>query len=207
LKKFTLKIHNAFLLLAVVYALQISAQDSQKIQFGLTAGVNTSDVVGDGLGGFRKIGITAGVFAFKPISEKGNLEIQLLFFQKGSQQLPRPEEGIYDAYKLQLNYIDLPVFYVFEVSKWEVALGPSFGWLLSQKEEDFFGLANTTNPFNNFELAANAEIRWNPADNFRLALRYHLAILPSRHNIVGANLATLRGQHNQAILLSGAFIF
>lgn len=207
MKKFTLKIHSACLLLAVVYTLQISAQESQKIQIGLTAGVNTSDVVGDGLGGFRKIGITAGVFAFKPISEKGNLEIQLLFFQKGSQQLPRPEEGIYDAYKLQLNYVDLPVFYVFEVSNWEVALGPSFGWLLSQKEEDFFGLANTTNPFNNFELAGNAEIRWNPADNFRLGLRYHLAILPSRHNIVGANLATLRGQHNQAILLSGAFIF
>lgn len=207
MKKYTLKTLSFFLLIAVFSALQVSAQENQKIKFGLTAGINTSDVVGDGLGGFRKIGMTAGVFAFKPISEKSNLEIQLLFFQKGSQQIPRPEEGIYDAYKLQLNYVDLPIFYVFEVSKWEVALGPSFGWLLSQKEEDFFGLANTTNRFNNFELAANTEIRWHPADNFRLSVRYHLAILPSRHNIVGANLATLRGQHNQAILLSGAFIF
>jgi hypothetical protein len=207
LKKFTLKTLSSFLLITVCTALQLSAQDNQKIKFGVIAGVNTSDVLGDGLGSFRKIGFTAGFLAFKSISEKSNLEIQLLFFQKGSQQIPRPEEGIYDAYKLQLNYVDLPVFYVFEVSNWEIAIGPSFGWLLRQKEEDFFGLSNTTNPFNNFELAGNAEIRWNPADNFRLSLRYHLAILPSRHNIVGANLATLRGQHNQAILLSGAFIF
>jgi hypothetical protein len=207
LKKFTSKTLSAVLLIAVFSIQEIAAQNDQKIKFGITAGLNTSDVLGDGLGSFRKIGFTAGFLAFKPISEKSNLEIQLLFFQKGSQQIPRPEEGIYDAYKLQLNYVDIPVFYVFEVSNWEVALGPSFGWLLSQKEEDFFGLANSSNPFNNFELAGNAEIRWNPADNFRLSLRYHLAILPSRHNIIGANLSTLRGQHNQAILLSTAFIF
>lgn len=193
--------------IAVFSLPEIAAQDNKKIKFGFTAGINTSDVVGDGLGTFRKFGFTAGILAFKPIADKSNLELQLLFFQKGSQQIPRPEEGIYDAYKLQLNYLDLPIFYVFEVSKWQIALGPSFGWLLSQKEEDFFGLANTTNPFNNFELAGNGEVRWHPADNFRLSLRYHLAILPSRHNIVGANLATLRGQHNQALLLSGAFIF
>lgn len=181
-------------------------KDENRWRIGVLAGVNTTTVIGGGAGGFQKLGLTAGIVVHKPLSEHGAFETGLTFFQKGTRRAANPEMGVFESYRLSLNYLDLPVLYVFKLAQFEIEAGPSFGLLLSQKEE----LSQSPNPestsFNSLELAVNAGLRWHPADNFLLGLRYHLAMLPSQ-SVSPAGVSTLRGLHNHGVVLWGAFLF
>lgn len=182
------------------------SDDENRWRFGILGGVNTTSILGGQASGFQKLGITAGVLVHKPLSENSAFETGLTFFQKGTRSFADPEAGIFDSYRLSLNYLDLPVLYVFRLKKIEIEAGPSFGLLLSQKEEVFEGPDPDSRTFNTFELAANAGLRWHPADNFLLGLRYHLALLPTQ-SVAPAGVSTLRGRHNHGFVLWGAFLF
>lgn len=185
----------------------LSQSDNEnRWRIGILAGVNTTSVLGGGASGFQKLGITAGVIVHKPLSENSAFETGLTFFQKGTRSVANPEAGIFDSYRLSLNYLDLPVLYVFRLKKIEIEAGPSFGLLISQKEEVFEGPDPDSRSFNTFELAANAGLRWHAADNFLLGLRYHLALLPSQSVALGG-VSTMRGRHNHGFVLWGAFLF
>lgn len=174
-------------------------------RFGLMGGVNATSLIG-GNAGFQKIGIAAGLVAQKPLSEHSGFEMNLLFFQKGLRSLPNPEDGDFTSYKLALNYLDLPLLYIYRLSKFEIEIGPSLGILLSQKEEVFEGPPPPSRDFNTLEVALNAGMRWHPADNFVLGLRYHVAALPSQ-SVAPAGISTLRGRHNHGFVLFGTFLF
>lgn len=206
---------NHHLLLAIFFILLFFAgleqgnaqsKEENRWRFGIIGGVNTTSIIGGGAGGFQKIGITAGISLHKPLSDNSAFETGLTFFQKGTRSVPDPEAGIFDSYRLSLNYLDLPVLYVFRLNKFEIEAGPSLGILLSQQEEVFEGPTPDSRSFNTFELAANAGLRWRAADNFLLGLRYHLAALPSQ-SVAPAGVSTLRGLHNHGFVLWGAFLF
>lgn len=174
-------------------------------RFGLMGGINTTSLIG-ATGGFQKLGLTAGISLHKPLTERSAFESNLLFFQKGRRSAANPEAGILDSYRLTLNYLDLPLLYIYTLKNFEVELGPSLGLLLSEKEEVTPGPAQASRPFRTFELAINTGLRWHPADNFILGLRYHLAMLPSQ-SVAPAGLSTLRGRHNHGFVLFGTFLF
>ena len=58
---------------------------SQSFDGGLLAGLTTSQISGDNLGGFNKLGFAIGIFTQRNISEKSKLRFELSYFQKGSK--------------------------------------------------------------------------------------------------------------------------
>ena len=56
---------------------------SQSFDGGLLAGLTTSQISGDNLGGFNKLGVAIGFFTQRNISEKSKLKFELSYFQKG----------------------------------------------------------------------------------------------------------------------------
>jgi hypothetical protein len=109
---------------------------SQTFKTGLTFGVNTSQISGDNLSGFRQFGISAGGFAKINIDEKKSLQFEILFLQKGSRKNPDPDENDYTSYKLRLNYASVPLLYKMKYNHLVVEIGPYISALLSFNEGD-----------------------------------------------------------------------
>src|SRR5689334_21238513 len=80
---------------------------AQNFHAGLLAGISTSQVDGDNLAGYHKVGIKGGVFVNRQLSEKFALQLEIEFLQKGSR---KPVDTIENTFFLmRLNYIDVPL--------------------------------------------------------------------------------------------------
>lgn len=108
---------------------------SQDFNGGILAGVAGTQVAGDAYYGFHKAGIFAGGFVNLQVSEHSAFQMELEYFQKGSRENP-DSSNYYDQYLFRVNYIELPVFYQYIVSKrFRIEAGPSLGFLVGYYEE------------------------------------------------------------------------
>jgi hypothetical protein len=177
---------------------------SQKFKAGIIAGFTTSQVSGDQLAGFNKSGFEFGGLVSAPISEKFDLSFQIAFIQKGSKKQNNAAQGDYTYYRMSLNYIEVPVLLRYNFSKkFQFEAGPTFGKLISSKEEDEHGEIPPVNEFNNFELGFMLGMNYMLFDNFYLNLEGSNSILPIRESdIEGA-----RDQFNSVLMFSFKYVF
>ena len=107
---------------------------SQNFQAGTIIGINTSQVSGDNLAGFNKLGTRMGAFINKKM---GNFtaQIEFQYINKGSKKLV-DIETYEESYKFLLNYLEIPISLKIEVYiKTFLETGCSVGYLLNWKEE------------------------------------------------------------------------
>ncbi len=111
---------------------------SQKIQGAIAIGANLSQVDGDEVVGFKKIGLNASAIAIIPFKEKWSVSLEASFSQKGAyEKYPRiyQADKHYPYYNLRLNYAEIPVIIHFTDKKFlTVGLGLSWGRLVGVKE-------------------------------------------------------------------------
>ena len=144
-------------------------------------GMAGTQVDGDGLSGFDKLGFNAGLGIYTVLSEKFDAGFELNVFQKGSIRRPDPENGDYRKYKMALFYAEVPVFIRYRLSdKFGLLAGPAFGVLLSAKEFDFDGQIPTDPDFNSFDLSAIFEVQYQFSERLRAGIRTERSLLPIR---------------------------
>lgn len=186
------------LLIVIFLALSISVK-GQSFKAAVMGGVNSSQVSGDGLSGFNKVGLYIGGSAILPVSEKSSVEMELLFIQKGSKT-PAPKEGAANVYyKMSLNYLEIPFIYTFRpVKRVSVHAGPTFGVLVKSKEEDIAGILTEQPPFQKTELGIAGGIAIHFNDQVSLLMRLSNSLLPIRK--IGANTRYFdSGQYNSGL--------
>lgn len=123
----------------------------QNFHIGGIAGVNASQISGDGLAGFNKAGLLVGGYANTDISEKVNMQFEILYSEKGSRKLPRNDKGDTDAFLLRLNYVEIPVMLRLKNNKFTYDVGIYYGRLLNQYLEDENGPFDIPEPLNQFK--------------------------------------------------------
>jgi len=98
---------------------------------GLFAGISTSQVSGDGIGGFNKAGAWAGGFTDYRFTPRSTLQLELTFIQKGSRQAPTAKNNnILILYNH--NMLEIPVMYRwYGIKNMSIELGTQVGILLS----------------------------------------------------------------------------
>lgn len=149
-----------FTILFCVLLVGAHAQESEsksKFRAGLKAGMNTSQMTGDGYSGFFKFSPVVGVYGNYIINEKSKIQYELIYQQKGSHKPSVPDKGVYDSYKISLDYIELPLLYQYQFNRFEIEAGPGFSVLVNSKISNQFGeLPAGTDPFTwrSFELDA-----------------------------------------------------
>jgi len=127
-------------LLSVIFLFLIctvQAQTEKASEFTLkpSLGLNVCQVHGDSYDGYDKPGIFAGVAVNAFINKKVSLELGFYFSQKGSKHNPNPNKGDYSYYKLNLNYIDLPLSLRYMLNqRYFITLGPSIAYLVNYYE-------------------------------------------------------------------------
>ena len=95
-----------FLLISLISTHYIYAQ---KFGGGLTVGFNASQIDGDDMAGYHKLGWHGGLNTSYNLNDPWQLNIDFLFSQRGSQSQLIPDDGV-ELRKITLNYIELPVY-------------------------------------------------------------------------------------------------
>ncbi|MDA9835589.1 PorT family protein [Flavobacteriales bacterium] len=180
-----------FVFLPYFLSAQTKSSEGQTFQFngGLIGGATASQIHGDGIGGFNKVGFNLG--ATLEIGRKGshNIQIGIVYNQKGSKKPPNPTAGNYETWRYRFTYIDIPITtsYSYGIFDLMVGLQPS---VLLAAEEDFYGVGwdPTGLPIKKYDLGAVLGIRTVYGDHSHLFARVTqsiLAIAPRPENPTG----------------------
>ena len=172
---------------------------SQNFKGGVIAGVSTSQVSGDALGGFHKAGLYLGVFTELPITPISNIKMEMNYIQKGSNNPKIFENNMPD---ISTSYIEVPIsvnYFQNEITSFEVGIQTAF--LLNFSDNNGYGPRpnDQSIAFNKVDLGAFIGMNYHLTDNILLNSRISNSILPVRPHASGATYQLNRGQYNSVL--------
>ncbi|TLX77779.1 PorT family protein [Labilibacter sediminis] len=136
------------IIVLIICPLSIKAQD---FKAGMLAGGVFSQVDGDSYAGFNKLGLVTGLYVSREFSDIWSGQFEIVYKQKGSRHNPNESIEDYTKYKLNLNYIEVPVMAKIKVNKFSFEGGVTMGMLINSLEEDEYGDVGATVEFEDFE--------------------------------------------------------
>lgn len=168
--------------LLIVGLLVLSAQISfaQGFGGGISAGISTSQIIGDGIHGFHKVGFYGGGFTDFRFTKKSALQFELNFIQKGSRQTPTAKNG---NVKLlwNFNYVELPIVYRwYGIKNMNIEIGPQLAYMISNYREDPAGeVINDPIPYRPLDLSVTAGLSYYflKSKKLEVNVRYATSIL------------------------------
>ena len=183
-------------------SLSAQSDSSTTFNFDVHAGITASQVQGDGVSGFNKLGAIGGIGVSTVINEKWEAAAELNFMQKGSVKRPDAEAGDYTEYKMSLSYAQIPVLIRYRLHpKFHLSAGPALGKLLSSKEEDRDGVIQANVDFEEWELSALLGAGYKFSDNLAVHIRLDSSILPIRKKETDGHNQLKGRQYNSSLAL------
>lgn len=173
--------------LMLLGAAMVGSMEAQTIRAFVAAGGNLSQIDGDEVYGFKKVGFTGSVGAMVPLSksEKWLLSVEAKYAQYGAFQ-----EGYPYSYNATLPYVEVPVMAHFEdpIGGWTFGLGAVYGRLMNYKETAAWDQTGTTTAITDFEkkpyerndLSFVADIRFRIWKNLKFNFRYQHSLIPTK---------------------------
>jgi len=207
-------------LLIVVFILSglfaIQQVKSQAFLGTLAFGGNLTQVDGDEVYGFKKIGFNAGVGAIYPFNDMWSISIEASFAQKGAyQKYPREDDPTKSLpyYNLRLNYLEVPVLvHITDKGFLNFGLGLSWGRLVGIKEIEWgetihSSITNSPYSDNDINGIVSVQIPIYKKLKFNFRYSYSLAKIRTRpfENISGDTWT--RKQYNNIITFRLVYIF
>ena len=171
----------------------------QRFSAGLVGGFNASQVDGDELAGFDKVGLHAGIITTMDLESSLNVHLEFLYSQRGSR--PDVFQPEYDPdIEIGVDYIELPVYVSIgdwwqeegEYFKASFHGGFSYGRLLSSKVTDNynsaeFSLEGYQEYFNENDFSWLLGINFRMSQHWGVTARYTRGITPlldpAKHNL------------------------
>lgn len=111
---------------------------AQRFRATLAGGFNLSQIDGDGLGGFRQPGATAGLRVTAQLSDRWQIGPELLFSQEGSRKSSL-EGSAFGFDNIRLQLVQVPLMLYFSDWKIQIGAGLSYGRLINFRVEDVTG--------------------------------------------------------------------
>lgn len=170
---------------------------AQKFGGGIITGASTSQVAGDLLGGFNKIGLLAGAYTNLNIKENISLEFEITYIEKGSKN---PNIHKNNIPEITLSYIEVPVSVNLQQKGnlgIEIGILPAF--LITEEMNDYFSEIEITTAFAKYDFGLFAGINYHIMDNIILNTRISNSIIPIRPHASGATDGWNKGQYNTVL--------
>jgi len=169
-----LSILSAFLLFSLSFYGQV-------FKVGLLAGLSGSQVEGDGYGGYNKLGFIVGGFTNIEHSEKFSTQLDMYFINKGSQKNPKTSEGDVDAFKLNINYVEMPFALRYHYKKFIVEAGLYYSVFLNYSMSDEFGeVTDEPFPFKKYDFGGFLGLNYKINEHIIFNLRSKNSFVPVR---------------------------
>lgn len=202
------------LIIAFVALITLSGK-AQEFKAGAIAGAAFSQVEGDTYTGFNKIGIVGGLYVNRWFSDIWAGQFEIVYKQKGSRHSPNESKGDYTLYKLNLNYIEVPLLAKLSVNDLMFEAGGSYGVLIHSSEENEHGKVIASYPFEDYEMSGLVGISYRVYPRMLINLRWSTAFTRARKAYGGAFdhqkpvkwLGGKFGQYNHSVSLSVYYEF
>ncbi len=128
------KILVSAIALLVAGVINLNAQKTNDVHFGIRAGLNLSNIIKDGDNDFSteiKPGFNAAVFLEIPVVNGFSVQPEFQFSQKGYKASGNALGGPYE-YRVTSNYVEIPLLAKISPSKeFAIVVGPQFSFLTS----------------------------------------------------------------------------
>lgn len=186
------------LLLGLAGAAQAQAR------FGLKMGASVTGLVGDNVSASAKytVGFHAGIIANFASSDAFSVQPELLFSQKGYKV-----ESAGKTLNYNLNYIDVPVMFRFNVTKLTLEIGPQLGLLASASVSNGTQSVTISNTFSQADFGYALGLGLPLTDDLQLGLRYNGGITSAfKPVVVGGNSIDVKAR-NSAFQFFVAYMF
>ena len=154
---------------------------AQRFNGGILLGVTASQVDGDSYSGFDKVGLQGGVFVNTFLSRNAGLQMEIKYVGRGARK--KTSETDTEIYKLTLHYIDIPVFFQYEVQKRIILeAGIITGHLFAASGEDNGGKLDKDYlvDFKKFDLDWSLGLRYRFNENVSAGIRYSYSLFSIR---------------------------
>lgn len=171
----------------------------QAFKAGVSVGMTTSQISGDGLGGWDKFGITGGAFVSAPLSSKNGFRIGLNYADKGSRT--KRDTLNFNTFAYRLRYIEVPVQYSFQNGPFTFLTGLYYGRLIKQDILSNALTYDVTPPFRNYDAGITVGTTLQLGDHLFLEGRFSSSLLPTRPspNFANPNSYYEKGNYNQVL--------
>ena len=187
-KKFTLLLFCGFLAIS---------SNAQKFGGGIIAGASTSQVAGDMLGGFNKIGLLAGVYTNLKIKEDLQLQLEIIYIEKGSRNPNLHKNTIQE---ITLSYVEIPIsINLQQKENLGIELGILPAFIMSSKMNDYFSEIEIDPSFEKYDFGIFAGINYHLSKKIILNSRISNSIIPIRPHVSGATNGWNKGQYNTVL--------
>jgi len=184
--------------------------NAQNIKGGIYAGFNLSQVDGDQVYGFHKIGFIGGPTAIIPFKKNFSVSIETIFNQKGSYQKPIYKDTSYGMYRLILNYVEVPLLIHYkDKGKYNFGAGLSWGELVGFKEWEHeipIKWSKDSIPYKKDDICALVDLDFPIYDRFRFNFRYSYSIFKIRTRYFPI-INTTRYQFNNVLTFRLLYVF
>lgn len=145
--------------------------NAQEFRLGYIAGLTATQVDGDNLSGYNKIGPHVGVFVDRALGEKFNMRAEFLFTIKGAKNYI-DIDNITDPFKSSFYYIEVPFMLNYRIKKFQVEAGPSFGVLMYAFNNDKTGKYVTTSLYNRLDWEMNLGLSYQLKEHLFIYSRF-----------------------------------
>lgn len=142
------------LLFFFFFGLGTLTASSQEFKAGWVAGVTATQVDGDNMSGYNKLGPHLGIYVERYFGPRFSLRPEFLYTIKGAKQYLFPDSAV-TPLKASFHYIEVPLMMTWSIKKWKVEAGPSFGVLMRSVMRDQYGKAVNTSLYDRLEWAAH----------------------------------------------------
>lgn len=153
---------------------------AQRFRGELIAGMNKTQVDGDEAYRFKKYGLNFGAGVAVPLYKNFFGSMELLYSEKGSYLKASVNDSMDGSYRLNLNYVEVPVLFYY-TDKEVISAGAGFSWgnLFSAKEvEKRYTIApvDLDTVYSKSDWNAIADLRVRIYKNLKLNVRYAYSI-------------------------------
>lgn len=186
-----------------IFALIVGIASAQNFKAGAIGGISTSQVSGDQLGGFNKVGIKIGSFVNHPINLATRGELAMYYIDKGSNDLN-------SNFRIDLSYIETS-WSVQKTSKGFIYEGGLlFSVLVDGKTYDIYGYEDVTkNDFHKFDIGAKlaAGIKLKSRLFMFWEITNSLPFTPLQDHPGSATYGLNRGKYNSILSFSLRYLY
>ena len=188
LKKFAILLFCGFLTLSI---------QAQNFGGGLIAGASTSQVAGDNLAGFNKIGWVAGAYTNLKIKENLQVQLEIIYIEKGSRN-PNLHKNIIQ--EITLSYVEVPIsINLQQKENLGIELGILPAFIMSSKMNDYFSEIEIDPSFEKYDFGIFVGINYHLSKKIILNSRISNSIIPIRPHVSGATNGWNKGQYNTVL--------
>lgn len=176
------------LLVSILLFALSSTPYAQRFKGAVMGGMNISQVDGDEVVGYHRVGGHLGVAAILPIN-KFDITLETVFNQKGAWEKQQYQDTINGyvytgEYDLRLNYVEVPLMAHYTDRDWITAgLGFSWGRLVSFKEVEHGGGVppySDTVRFNKNDYNILLDLQFRIYQRLKFNVRYAYSLAPIR---------------------------